>query len=463
MSTVIHWFRHDLRLADNPAFTHAVQCAQSHGHTLLPVYIWDPTQAQPTRWVPCRMGPHRLAVLADTLAALDAALQQRGSRLLVLRGSAVSVLPRLVRAVQAVKVTAEAIAAPEEEDEAEHLARTARTEGWQWTTVWQSSLLDPQELPFAVDHTPDVFTAFRQQVERAGVQSRTPLPAPAMLPAPPMHEVLWDPVAAARAQSAQAPHGDAPGPAALCHTPLKRPVPPVLMPEARSAFPYHLPACAPGEAGAQAHVAQYMSRKLPHSYKATRNGLIGVDYSSKFSPWLASGALSAPQIMAALRAFEAEHGANDGSYWLWFELLWRDHFRLMHLKHGRVLYRARGLTELPPPQHDPQAFQRWCDGQTGQPLVDAGMRELAASGFLSNRMRQVVASHLVHDLRCDWRAGAAWFESQLVDHDVYSNQGNWLYVAGRGTDPRGGRRFNVDKQAQDHDPQGHYRRLWGTA
>ena len=88
------------------------------------------------------------------------------------------------------------------------------------------------------------------------------------------------------------------------------------------------------------------------------------------------------------------------------------------------------------------------------------MRELAATGFTSNRMRQIVASFLVHDLFCDWRAGAAWFESQLVDFDVSSNQGNWLYVSGRGTDPRVGRRFNPAKQTQDHDAQGRYRQVW---
>ena len=88
------------------------------------------------------------------------------------------------------------------------------------------------------------------------------------------------------------------------------------------------------------------------------------------------------------------------------------------------------------------------------------MRELKATGYLSNRLRQVVASYLIHDLHGDWRAGAAWFESQLLDFDIYSNQGNWLYIAGRGTDPRGGRRFNPQKQTQDHDPQGHYRALW---
>ncbi|MFN3886749.1 MAG: DASH family cryptochrome [Aquabacterium sp.] len=460
MNTVIHWFRHDLRLADNPAFSQAVRTALAQRHRLLPVYIWNPAHTQAGPWVPRRMGLHRMAVLADTLSALDTALQARGSRLLVLRGPAVSLLPRLAAAVRASQVTAEEIAAPEEQEEAEALRRVARSVGWRWTTTWQSSLLEPAGLPFPVDSTPDVFTAFRQQVERAGVAARVPLAAPAILPPLPADESLWDPVAAAQAASGLCETCGSPP---LCHTPMKRPVASVLPPEARSAFPYHLPACAPGEAGAQAHLAQYLHRKLPHSYKQTRNGLIGVDYSSKLSPWLASGALSAPQVMHALRAFEAEHGASDGSYWLWFELLWRDHFRFMHLKHGRALYRARGLSERPPPQHDAQAFQRWCEGQTGHALVDAGLRELRLSGFLSNRMRQVVASYLVHDLNCDWRAGAAWFESQLVDHDVYSNQGNWLYVAGRGTDPRGGRRFNPDKQASDHDPDGAYRRLWGTA
>ena len=134
----------------------------------------------------------------------------------------------------------------------------------------------------------------------------------------------------------------------------------------------------------------------------------------------------------------------------------------MHAKHGAALYRARGLGTLSAPTHNPQGFERWRTGHTGQPLVDAGMRELAATGWLSNRMRQIVASYLIHDLGGDWRAGAAWFEHLLIDFDPCSNQGNWTYIAGRGTDPRGGRRFNTDKQTQDHDPDGHYRRLWGT-
>jgi len=99
-------------------------------------------------------------------------------------------------------------------------------------------------------------------------------------------------------------------------------------------------------------------------------------------------------------------------------------------------------------------------GQTGHDWIDAGMRELAATGYLSNRMRQNVASYLIHDLGCDWRAGASWFEHCLIDFDVYSNQGNWLYLSGRGTDARANRRFNPDVQAEQYDPDGVYRRTW---
>jgi deoxyribodipyrimidine photo-lyase len=188
--------------------------------------------------------------------------------------------------------------------------------------------------------------------------------------------------------------------------------------------------------------------------------LIGQDFSSKFSPWLALGCISARTIAADLAAYEQSYGANEGTYWLWFELLWRDYFRFLHFKYGGQLYRARGLSNTPLAQSDPLQFERWCAGKTGTSLVDAGMSELVKTGYLSNRMRQIVASYLIYDLKGDWRFGAAWFESQLIDYDVYSNQGNWLYLAGRGTDPRGGRHCNIAKQAQEHDPRGDYQRLW---
>ena len=430
MSTVLYWFRADLRLHDLPALEAALRQA-TH---LVPVFCHPPAD-EPSGWGFDRTGGHRRAFLEDTLRDVSEALERRGSRLLQCVGRPQDVLPALAAAAGASALWCEEIAAPYEQAEVEEL----RSAGLTVHTVWQSSLLHPDDLPFEVADLPDVFTSFRQQVEKARVKPRAPRPAPSRLPPWPA------------ALEASLPAGWMQGPPAVVRRPAADP---------RSSFPYASATCAGGEQAALAHLAQYLARKLPHSYKATRNGLTGVDYSSKWSPWLATGALSPRRAMAALRQFEALHGANDGTYWLWFELLWRDYFRLLHLQHGAALYRGRGLGGQGVPRHNARGFERWCAGRTGEPLVDAAMRELAATGYLSNRLRQVVASYLVYDLGGDWRAGAAWFEAQLVDFDVYSNQGNWLYLAGRGTDPRGGRRFNPQKQAQDHDGDGHYRRLW---
>jgi deoxyribodipyrimidine photo-lyase len=452
LNVVIHWFRTDLRLGDNPAL-HAA-CASAG--RVLPVYCHDPAEDAATPWGFVRRGRHRRAFLAAALDDLDAQLRAQGSRLLQLRGVPAEVLPALARAIGADTVVCEEIAAPEELDAVAAL----RAAGLTVRMVWQSSLLDPAALPFAVERLPKVFTDFRRAAEAAGQQPPPPLTAPAVLP--PLPDLVALPpawllgadekssttVATIGASSSSAAKVTDIAAARADRTP-------------NASFPWWLPDFAGGERAARAHVARYFGGDAAQRYKATRNGLTGIDFSSKFSPWLAQGALSAREVFAALRRHEAERGANESTYWLWFELLWRDYFRFLHLQHGRRLYRARGLNERAlPPTHDPEAFERWCAGRTGHPFIDAGMRELAATGWLSNRMRQIVASYLIHDLGCDWRAGAAWLEAQLVDYDVYSNQGNWLYIAGRGTDPRGGRRFDPDKQAATYDPDGAYRALW---
>lgn len=440
MSTVLFWFRNDLRLHDQPALHAALTSGATH---LLPVVCLPPAD-EVTPWGFARVGAHRQGFVASALRDLGARMAALGNPLQVCNASPATALPAVAHAVGANTVVCEDIAAPYEQAEIAAL----RAAGLRVRTVWHSSLLQPSDMPWPVTDLPAVFSPFRNAVERAGIQPRAPLPAPASLLPPPLAPPdVWRALGATPALAEQGANAADP--------PAGR--------DPRSSFPYGTPACDGSEAAALAHLAQYLARKLPHSYKATRNGLTGLDYSSKFSPWLASGALSARQVFAGLKAFEREHGANDGTYWLWFELLWRDYFRLLHLQYGPALYGARGLSQLPQAPHNHQGFERWCQGRTGEPLVDAAMRELATTGYLSNRLRQVVASYLIHDLCGDWRAGAAWFESQLVDYDVYSNQGNWLYIAGRGTDPRGGRRFNATKQAHDHDADGTYRRMWGTA
>ena len=394
LSPVIYWFRNDLRLADNPAFA----SARKHQGKVLAVYVHDPKHASQTLWGFERMGAHRQVFLAARLQDLRAQLQALGLQLTQLHGTPADALPAFAKLNAVARLYCEEIAAPEEQADIADL----QVAGLAVHAVWQSSLLVPNDLPFAVADLPAVFTAFRNKIEKQVVNPREPLISTDNLP----------------------------------------------------------------ESAAEKHLKHYFANDFALTYKQTRNQPMNWSpeqhFSTQFSPWLACGVLSAPMIYVALKRFEAECGANDSTYWIWFELLWRDYFRFLHLQHGKKLYRKQGLggSEMSKVPNNKQGFSRWCAGQTGEPLVDAGMRELAVTGWLSNRMRQVVASYLIHDLGGDWRAGAAWFEAQLIDYDVYSNQGNWLYIAGRGTDPRGGRRFNPDKQAQEHDPEGVYRHFW---
>jgi len=434
MSSALYWFRNDLRLHDNPAFAQA--CTQADA--LLPVYCLGSASAiyngEP-RWGVMQASTHRQRLLLNTLIDLDTQLRALGSALTVVYGPPADILPKLAAALGTRMLHCETIAATHEQNELIEVSQA----GMDVHSTWQSSLFAPEDLPFEVQNLPPVYTRFRHALAQAGTRPAVPLPAPGRVPVLPKKA-----------------HGYATVKLALQLQDLGEPVP-----EPRASVPYLEPAFAGGERTALAHLARYFASDLPQAYKATRNGLTGTDFSSKCSMWLASGALSVRQLAAEIDRHEARVGPNEGTEWLRLELLWRDYFRWLHLQHGAKLFRYRGLRDkVPPPHHDPALFTRWCLGRTTEPLVDAAMHELLATGYLSNRLRQVVASYLIHELHGDWRAGAAWFEAQLIDYDVYNNQGNWLYIAGMGTDPRGGRRFNVQKQALEHDPDQSYQRLW---
>jgi deoxyribodipyrimidine photo-lyase len=218
-----------------------------------------------------------------------------------------------------------------------------------------------------------------------------------------------------------------------------------------------------GSLAAKERVQYYCSEpERLGQYKQTRNGMVGADYSSKFSPWLSVGSISPVEIYHAIRDYEELHGANESSYWLIFELLWRDFFQYTLWVHGDKVFQYDGFGKGRGPLKvsNETALSNWCEGRTGNDFVDACMRELVATGFMSNRGRQNVASYLVHDLQQDWRRGAEFFEYHLLDYDVASNWCNWAYIAGVGNDPRAGRRFNIDKQASDYDPNHTFRNHW---
>jgi len=215
-----------------------------------------------------------------------------------------------------------------------------------------------------------------------------------------------------------------------------------------------------GEAAALARLKHYLwDSDALGTYFETRNGMLGADYSSKFAPWLAHGCLSPRQVAHECRRYEGARVQNKSTYWMVFELIWRDFFKLYCAKHGDAVFLEGGpIGSHQSWRSDAQLLQRWKDGELGVPLVDANMRELKATGFMSNRGRQNVASYLALDLQLDWREGAEHFEALLLDYDVCSNWGNWVSAAGL----TGGRvnRFNIVKQSKDYDTDGAYVRHW---
>ena len=176
---------------------------------------------------------------------------------------------------------------------------------------------------------------------------------------------------------------------------------------------------------------------------------------------LASGALSPRRIWQACLNLEESLGGSPEVEWIRVELLWREYFQWVAYRAGSRLFHKKGFREeAPRAGFNAREFQRWVDGQTGDDFVNAGMRELSETGYSSNRARQNLASYLIHDLGIDWRYGAAYFESQLLDYDPASNWANWAYLAGVGNDSRPIRRFNTVKQAQDYDTNRAFRKAW---
>ncbi len=217
-----------------------------------------------------------------------------------------------------------------------------------------------------------------------------------------------------------------------------------------------------GEHNAIRHLHDYFSTDAAMRYKQTRNALDGWASSTKLSPYLALGNLCPRKIWQYLKRYEAQNGKNESTYWIGFELLWREYFQWLLLQKSRQFFMFQGhANEKPLTSYYSERFTKWCQGSTPYPLVNACMRQLNATGYISNRGRQIVASCLVNELSVDWRFGAAYFQQQLIDYDVASNWGNWQYIAGVGVDPRGGRHFNLNTQTQMYDPNGDFVKKWG--
>ena len=217
-----------------------------------------------------------------------------------------------------------------------------------------------------------------------------------------------------------------------------------------------------GETSAKERVYQYFfETKRISKYKLTRNGLLGKDYSSKLSSWLANGSLSVRYVYMQIKKYEEEIEKNESTYWLFFELIWRDFFKYVSMQHKDKFFSKSGIYgDSKDWSNNKELINRWINGETNEPFVNANMKELSQTGFMSNRGRQNVANYLTKELKIDWRIGAEYFESLLIDYDVHSNYGNWLYNAGIGNDSMPFRKFNPKLQSERYDPNKEYEKLW---
>ena len=217
-----------------------------------------------------------------------------------------------------------------------------------------------------------------------------------------------------------------------------------------------------GETSAKERVYEYFfETKRISKYKLTRNGLLGKDYSSKLSSWLANGSISVRYVYMQIKKYEEEIEKNESTYWLFFELIWRDFFKYVSMQHKDKFFSKSGIYgDAKDWSNNKELINRWINGETNEPFVNANMKELSQTGFMSNRGRQNVANYLTKELKIDWRIGAEYFESLLIDYDVHSNYGNWLYNAGIGNDSMPFRKFNPKLQSERYDPNKEYEKLW---
>lgn len=418
------WFTTNLRIEDNKALSKAMEAPGLVGAVFCIHQAWFNTN-----WLGFpKMHRYRAQFLLESLNDLSRSLAELHIPFTVLLGNPEIELPNYLSKHQAKNVYLQRDWTSEEQQTLERVQKQASSE-IQWELFYDQFLIHPSDIPFDIDQLPFQFTQFRKTVEKnLYIQ-----PVLSDIQPQSIENFTQNPIPTLEDLGLESFNVDP-----------------------RSAFPFK-----GGASVAQKRLNTYFwETNAIQSYKETRNGLIGTSYSSKFSPWLSQGCISPKMIYHQLKAYESEQGANSSTYWLIFELLWRDFFKYLSLKHGNRIFQRDGIGKKKKTwNQDMERFQQWCAGETESEFVNANMEELNKTGWMSNRGRQNVASYLAKTMKIDWRWGAAYFESLLIDYDVHSNYGNWMYVAGVGNDPRD-RIFKVDKQAEYYDPEGTFTKRW---
>ncbi|WP_108247186.1 DASH family cryptochrome [Muricauda brasiliensis] len=426
MKTNLIWFGNNLRVQDNEALLLSAQTDR-----LIAVYFFDPRNYQIGPFGFKKTECFRAKFLLESVHQLQKNLEKLNITLLVFHEKPEDKIPELVEQFNINHIFLQHEWISEENQVIQNVQdRLPKTVSLRKT--FDQFLFHPEDIPFdSYSQIPQVFTVFRKKCEKH-VQVRPCFEKPKVFPKenriglpknlPSLHDLGFSPFDT----------------------------------DHRSAFPF-----IGGENDALHRMQHYFwdTKKLAY-YKKTRNGLVGTDYSSKFSPWLANGSISARTIYWEVKRFETEVQKNQDTYWLIFELIWRDYFKYVSLKHGNQIFKIDGILQKEYDWHSNEAAKSdWINGETDDDFVNANMIELKNTGWMSNRGRQNVASYWSKHLLQDWRIGASYFEAMLIDYDVHSNWGNWMYNSGVGNDPRN-RTFNTKRQAEHYDPNKKFQSLW---
>jgi len=419
------WFRKNLRLADNQALWEGIRNSDQY----LLLYVFDEKEWEENPLGIRRSSNLKLKFKWEALMDLKQNIEQMGGQLLIQKGDSDAIIQSLLEEYKFNALYAPKESGTEEIQEEVSIEKLFINQKCEVRFYAQTTLFHEGDIPWPIGKLPDIFTQFRKENEKQ-TEVRDLFESPKDLSAsiPINHHFKFSDLGIEDIQQHE-----------------------------KSVLNF-----MGGETKAWERLNYYFweSDQLKE-YKNTRNGLLGESYSSKFSPWLALGCISPKSIYYQVKKYEKERFKNQSTYWLIFELIWRDYFHFVLKKFGSELFRKGGIKreEVDWKWHF-ESFEKWKNGETGVPFIDANMRELNVTGFMSNRGRQNVASFLVKDLGLDWRMGAWHFEHQLIDYDVASNWGNWAYVAGVGNDPRENRYFNILSQAKKYDAKGEYVRYW---
>lgn len=419
------WFRNDLRVLDNIVLQEAIN---NHSHVIA-CYCFNPTHFKTSKFGFKKTEKFRSQFLIETVQDLKSNLNALNIELFVFQETPEISIKRLVEKFNINSVYLQKEWTVEEVHILNSVKKKVAAE-LNFYEYYDQFLYHPDDINMPFAEIPHVFTVFRKSLEKS-IQVKPQ-------------------IVASKSEKIKNLENN---------TTL-----PTLEDLGFDSFETHPKSAFPFKGGENSAIDRlnnyFFETKKLRFYKKTRNGLIGVDYSSKFSPWLANGSISAKTIYWMIKQFENEHFKNESTYWLIFELIWRDYFKYVSLKHQNDIFKIGGILKKDYDwKSDHQQVQKWINGETKSSFVNANMVELKKTGWMSNRGRQNVASFFAKDMLLDWRIGAAYFESMLIDYDVHSNYGNWMYVAGVGNDPRD-RKFNVDLQAERYDANGKFQNTW---